>query len=198
MYCSFCDRLLYELKSAYGRNNNCLVRNQLDTQLLYPPEHPRWEKLLKTPLCALGMWGLDQTLHRSLIWVIIWHVGAKSHRPCPPWDLRCNPAAVLCLDVSLGAKHSLHLKTSGTPPTWAPLRWTSLTETKWLPILLGERTEAGRSRGPAFFWEQLWISLHRLGVTVSDGESQHKESLLSFWKDKSPKTPHEGPENFSW
>lgn len=71
------------------------------------PEHPPWDKLLKRPLCALGVWGLHQTLHRSLIWGTIQHVEANSHRPCSPWDLPCNPAAVLCLDVSLGAKHLL-------------------------------------------------------------------------------------------
>lgn len=70
-------------------------------------ELPHWEKLLTRPIFALGVWGLDQTLQRSLTWGIIQHVEANRHTPCPPWDLQCNPVAVLCLDVSLGAKHLL-------------------------------------------------------------------------------------------
>lgn len=35
-------------------------------------------------------------------------------------------------------------------------------------------------------------------VKASDGISQHKESFLWFWKDKTTKTPHDDPEIFSW
>lgn len=73
-------------------------------------QHTRASSLRETPeetITRSGTWGLDQTLYRSLIWGIIQHVEANSHRPCPPWDLQCHPAAVLCLDVSPGAKHLL-------------------------------------------------------------------------------------------
>lgn len=65
-----------------------------------------------------------------------------------------------------------------SPPQCGCHMATSLKESKWLPVsLLGVKVKE---------------------VKASDGISQHKESFLWFWKDKTTKTPHDDPEIFSW
>ena len=83
------------------------------------------------------------------------HSACRSKQPqtLPSLRLAVQPSCNALLGCEPRCKTpSLQLKTSGNPPTWMPLHRTSLTEIKWLPMsLLGERSEAGRSRGPAFF-----------------------------------------------
>lgn len=57
------------------------------------------------------------------------------------WEPGCKPP-------------SLQLNCSGNPPMWVPWCWTSLMESKWLPVsLLGERKEAGRRGRPLLSFE---------------------------------------------